>query len=46
MLMTIGCIDPNFFVGMTCVNVRMFEDIDLKALKFKEADGKNYKGGE
>jgi hypothetical protein len=39
-------LDPEFFAGMTCVNVRMFEDVDLKGLKMKEADGKSYKGGE
>jgi hypothetical protein len=38
--------DPNFFAGMTCVNVRMFEGVDLKALKIKFADGKNYTPGE
>jgi hypothetical protein len=35
-------VDPEFFAGMTCVNVRMFEDVDLKALKLKAADGKSY----
>jgi hypothetical protein len=34
--------DPNFFAGMTCVNVRMFEDVDVKALKIRFADGKNF----
>ncbi|KAH7086817.1 Mss4-like protein [Paraphoma chrysanthemicola] len=36
-------IDPNFFAGITCINVRMFEDVDLKSLKIKFADGKSYK---
>ncbi|KAF1912479.1 Mss4-like protein [Ampelomyces quisqualis] len=35
-------IDPNFFVGMTPLNVRMLEDIDLRALKIKHLDGKSY----
>jgi hypothetical protein len=38
--------DPNFFAGMTCINVRMLEGVDLKSLKIKFADGKNYKQGE
>jgi hypothetical protein len=28
---------------MTCVNVRMFEDVDVKGLKIKSADGKSFK---
>lgn len=35
-------VDPGFFPGMTCVNVRMFEDVDLKTLNIKAADGKSY----
>ncbi|KAJ4372268.1 hypothetical protein N0V83_004042 [Neocucurbitaria cava] len=35
-------VDPGFFPGMTCVNVRMFEDVDLKTLNLKPADGKSY----
>ncbi|KAH8733020.1 glutathione-dependent formaldehyde-activating enzyme [Phaeosphaeriaceae sp. PMI808] len=35
-------IDPNFFAGMTCVNVRMLDGVDLKSLKIKFADGKSY----
>jgi hypothetical protein len=34
-------VDPEFFAGMTCVNVRMFEGVDLKALNLKPADGKS-----
>jgi hypothetical protein len=34
--------DPNFFPGMTCVNVRMLQDVDPKMLNLKFADGKNY----
>ncbi|KAF2831033.1 hypothetical protein CC86DRAFT_133904 [Ophiobolus disseminans] len=34
-------IDPDFFAGMTCVNVRMFEGVDIKTLKTKFADGKS-----
>lgn len=33
---------PGFFEGMTCVNVRMLEGVDFKALNIKEMDGKNY----
>ncbi|KAF2035791.1 hypothetical protein EK21DRAFT_84199 [Setomelanomma holmii] len=35
--------NPNFFAGMTCVNVRMLDGVDVKSLKIKFADGKNYK---
>lgn len=35
-------IDPEFFPGMTCVNVRMLEDVELEKLKVKAADGKSY----
>ncbi|KAH4237029.1 hypothetical protein HBI56_123760 [Parastagonospora nodorum] len=38
-------IDPNFFPGMTCLNVRMLDGVDLKALKIKFADGKSYTPG-
>lgn len=34
---------PGFFDGMTCVNVRMIEDVDVKDLNVKFADGKSYK---
>jgi hypothetical protein len=39
-------VDPNFFAGMTCINVRMFEDVDFTKLKFKEANGKSYTPGD
>lgn len=32
----------DFFPGMTCVNVRMLEGVDVKALNLKAADGKSY----
>jgi hypothetical protein len=35
------CADPTFFVGIMCVNVRMFEDVDVKGLKIKAVDGKS-----
>jgi hypothetical protein len=35
-------LDPNFFAGMTCVNVRMLEDVDFKGLKIKNMDGRSY----
>ncbi|KAH7408389.1 Mss4-like protein [Phaeosphaeria sp. MPI-PUGE-AT-0046c] len=35
-------VDPSFFAGITCINVRMLEGVDLKALKIKEVDGKNF----
>lgn len=34
--------DPDFFPGMTCVNVRMLEGLELGKLSFKQADGKSY----
>ncbi|KAF1942601.1 hypothetical protein EJ02DRAFT_402146 [Clathrospora elynae] len=34
--------DPTFFAGLTCVNVRMLENVDVKTLKLKFADGKSY----
>ncbi len=37
-----GSIDPNFFPGMKAVNVRMMQDVDLKNLKMKHVDGKNW----
>jgi len=40
--LTLVCADPDFFAGITCVNVRMLEGVDLKALKMKFADGKSY----
>jgi hypothetical protein len=39
-------LDPDFFPGMTCLNVRMLDGVDLKALKIKFADGKSYTPGE
>ncbi|KAF1833287.1 hypothetical protein BDW02DRAFT_570170 [Decorospora gaudefroyi] len=33
--------DPSFFPGITCVNVRMLRDVDLKTLNLKFGDGKN-----
>ena len=35
-------IRPGFFEGITVVNVRLFEDLDLGALKYKEMDGRSY----
>jgi hypothetical protein len=37
--------DPDFFPGMTCLNVRMLDGVDLKALKIKFADGRSYAPG-
>lgn len=34
--------DPDFFPGMTCVNVRMLQGVELEDLKRKPGDGKNY----
>jgi hypothetical protein len=34
--------DPGFMPGMTIINVRAFQDVDLKALKLKPMDGKSY----
>ncbi|KAL6711865.1 hypothetical protein ACN47E_002908 [Coniothyrium glycines] len=33
---------PGFFDGMTCVNVRMLEGVEVKDLKLKPADGRSY----
>jgi hypothetical protein len=33
--------DPDFFPGMTCVNARMLQGVQLDGLKRKSADGKN-----
>ncbi|KAF1840031.1 uncharacterized protein K460DRAFT_399646 [Cucurbitaria berberidis CBS 394.84] len=35
-------VDPSFFPGMTCVNVRMLEGVDLKTLNLKFADGASF----
>lgn len=35
-------VDPDFFPGMTCVNVRMLQGVDLKGLNLKFADGASY----
>ncbi|OAL55804.1 hypothetical protein IQ07DRAFT_583249 [Pyrenochaeta sp. DS3sAY3a] len=35
-------VDPGFFPGITCVNVRMLEGVDTKKLKLKFADGASY----
>jgi hypothetical protein len=35
---------PGFFDGITCVNVRLIEGVDLDALKYKEMDGASYTG--
>lgn len=34
--------DPYFFPGMTCVNVRMMQGVDLTTLNLKFADGASY----
>jgi hypothetical protein len=33
---------PDLMPGMTIINVRAFQDVDLKALKLKPMDGKSY----
>jgi hypothetical protein len=33
--------DPDFFHGMTCVNVRMLQDVELEKVKRKSGDGKS-----
>lgn len=38
-------VDPNFFAGMTCINVRMLDGVDFGKLKIKEVDGKSYTPG-
>jgi hypothetical protein len=35
-------IQPGFFEGVKVVNVRLFEDLDLEKLKYKEMDGRSY----
>ncbi|KAF3051958.1 hypothetical protein E8E11_008821 [Didymella keratinophila] len=35
-------IRPGFFEGTKVVNVRLFEDLDLEKLKYKEMDGRGY----
>lgn len=35
-------IRPGFFDGTSIVNVRLFEDVDLEKLKYKEMDGRSY----
>jgi len=34
--------DPNFFTGMTCINVRMLQGVELETLKRKSVDGKSF----
>jgi hypothetical protein len=34
--------DPDFFPGMTCINARMLQGVQLDGLKRKFGDGKNY----
>ncbi|KAF2679337.1 glutathione-dependent formaldehyde-activating protein [Lentithecium fluviatile CBS 122367] len=36
--------DPEYYPDYLAVNVRAFEELDLKALKLKQVDGKNYNG--
>lgn len=31
-----------FFDGTSIVNVRLFEDVELEKLKYKEVDGRSY----
>lgn len=35
-------IRPDFFVGMSIVNVRLFEGVELENIKYKEMDGRSY----
>ncbi|KAH6638006.1 Mss4-like protein [Boeremia exigua] len=35
-------IRPGFFDGVSIVNVRMFEGVEVEKLRFKEMDGKSY----
>jgi hypothetical protein len=35
-------VDPSVFPGMTCVNVRMLEGVELKGVKRKYGDGASY----
>ena len=35
-------IRPGFFDGMKVVNVRLFEDLELEKLRYKEMDGRSY----
>ena len=35
-------IRPGIFDGTTIVNVRMFVDVELEKLKYKDVDGKSY----
>jgi hypothetical protein len=35
-------IRPGFFDGTSIVNVRLFEDVELEKLKYKEMDGRSY----
>ncbi|KAI4925966.1 uncharacterized protein J4E92_006703 [Alternaria infectoria] len=34
--------DPNFFAGMTCINARMLQGVELEKLKRKSVDGKSF----
>jgi len=34
--------DPDFFAGMTCVNARMLQGVELEKLKRKSVDGKSF----
>jgi hypothetical protein len=38
----IRSIRPGVFDGMSIVNVRLIEDVDLAKLKYKDIDGKSY----
>jgi len=35
-------VDPGVFPGMTCVNVRMLEGVDVKDVKRRYGDGASY----
>jgi len=35
-------IRPGFFDGTSIVNVRLFENVELEKLKYKEMDGRSY----
>ncbi|KAF9699855.1 hypothetical protein EKO04_002225 [Ascochyta lentis] len=35
-------VSPGFFDGMSIVNIRLFEGVELEKLRFKEMDGRSY----
>ncbi|KAI4957593.1 hypothetical protein J4E86_004732 [Alternaria arbusti] len=34
--------DPSFFTGMTCINARMLQGVEIEKLKRKSVDGKSF----